>query len=54
MLRMLLLAPDDCCRHVPVDQLPSALGMSPEAWEQAYKFPKPSPSDVVVMQCRTK
>mmetsp|Transcript_15084 Transcript_15084/g.45563 ORF Transcript_15084/g.45563 Transcript_15084/m.45563 type:complete len:356 (-) Transcript_15084:398-1465(-) len=39
--------------HVPMDELPAALGMSPAAWQEQYGFPKPSSSSTVVMQCRT-
>ena len=35
------------------DQLPSALRLSEEQWQQQYRFPKPRPHDPVVMQCRT-
>ena len=27
--------------------------MAPEAWEDAFHFPRPSSGDWVVMQCRT-
>eukprot|EP00891_Asterochloris_glomerata_P002846 jgi/Astpho2/2846/fgenesh1_pg.00050_%23_109_t len=39
--------------HVPADQLPAALNMSSEEFEEAYSFPKPGSSDWLVMQCRT-
>ena len=35
------------------DQLPSALRLSEEQWQQQYRFPKPRPHDPVIMQCRT-
>ena len=35
------------------DQLPAALRLSEEQWQQQYRFPKPRPHDPVVMQCRT-
>ena len=39
--------------HVPADQLPAALKMAPRDWETAYRSPKPSLDDWLVMQCRT-
>ncbi|KAK9829026.1 hypothetical protein WJX72_003487 [[Myrmecia] bisecta] len=39
--------------HVPASQLPSALQMSSDQFQQTYHFPKPSAEDCVVMQCRT-
>jgi len=39
--------------HVPVEELPAALNMSSEAWLKRYRFPRPSRSEPVVMQCRT-
>ena len=39
--------------HLPAHQLPSALEMSPERWEDTYQFPKPSSNDWVIMSCRT-
>ena len=38
--------------HVPADQLPAALKMAPRDWELAYRSPKPSLDDWLVMQCR--
>jgi rhodanese-related sulfurtransferase len=36
-----------------VDLLPSALAMSPEAFADRFRFPKPVPEDVIIMTCRT-
>ncbi len=38
--------------HVPADQLPAALKMAPRDWESAYRSPKPSMDDWLVMQSR--
>ena len=38
---------------MPAHQLPSALEMSPERWEDTYQFPKPSSNDWIIMSCRT-
>ena len=39
--------------HVPADQLPAALKMAPRDWESAYRLPKPSMDDWLVMQSHT-
>ena len=39
--------------HVPAEQLPAALKMAPRDWESAYRLPKPSMDDWLVMQSRT-
>lgn len=39
--------------HLPAHQLPAALQMAPQAWQEAFHFPRPSSEDWVIMQCRT-
>ncbi|PSC72095.1 outer dynein arm-docking complex subunit 3 isoform B [Micractinium conductrix] len=39
--------------HIPVDQLASALALPPDQFTAQYRFPKPSPEDLVVFSCRT-
>eukprot|EP00798_Chlamydomonas_sp_ICE-L_P029263 gene29263-12507_t len=38
--------------HIPVDQLPSALQMSPATFEQVYRTHKPSYGDIMVLHSR--
>ena len=38
--------------HLPVEQLPRALAMSTEEWGRTFRFPKPHPSDTLVLHSR--
>ena len=38
--------------HIPVQQLASALQASPSNFEKVYHFPRPAPTDVLIMQSR--
>ncbi|KAL4452234.1 hypothetical protein ABPG75_007896 [Micractinium tetrahymenae] len=39
--------------HIPVDQVASALALSPDQFAAQYRFPKPSTDDLVIFSCRT-
>lgn len=40
--------------HLPVCQMPRALGMDASEWQRTFRFPKPAQEkDIVILQCRT-
>merc|ERR1711879_957252 len=40
-------------RLIPLQELPGALEMSEDEWEDAYDFPKPQPSEEIVCYCKS-
>jgi len=40
-------------RLIPLQELPGALEMSEDQWEDSYDFPKPQPTEEVVCYCKS-